>query len=84
MSYNIYGNQTGNFIPEVKNIFLENITVEDGGKYAIYADGLENSKIKNVFLNNVKIKKVKEELSITHMENLKITNTTINNKNKEL
>lgn len=84
MSYNIYGNQTGNFIPEVKNIVLENITVEDGGKYAIYADGLENSKIKNVFLNNVKIKKVKEEFSITHMENLKITNTTINNKNKEL
>lgn len=84
MSYNIYGNQTGNFIPEIKNIYLENITVEDGGKYAIYADGLENSKIKNVFLDNVRIKKVKEEFLITHMENLKITNTKINNKNKEL
>ncbi len=83
MNYSVYGNQTGNFIPEVKNIYLENITVEDGGKYAIYADGLEKSKIKNVVLNNVKIKKVKEPFSITHIENLKITNSKINNQKIE-
>ncbi|GAA4761016.1 MULTISPECIES: glycoside hydrolase family 28 protein [Flavobacterium] len=83
MNYSVYGNQTGNFIPEVKNIYLQNITVEDGGKYAIYADGLEKSKIKNVVLNNVKIKKVKEPFSITHIENLKITNSKINNQKIE-
>lgn len=80
MSYSVYGNQTGNFTPQVCNILLENIKVIDGGKYAVYADGLENSKISNVILKNVAIKKVNEPFSIKYVENLKIINTSINNK----
>lgn len=80
MSYSVYGNQTGNFTPQVCNILLENIKVIDGGKYAVYADGLENSKISNVILKNVTIKKVNEPFSIKYVENLKIINTSINNK----
>lgn len=83
MNYSVYGNQTGNFIPEVRNIFLENIKVDDAGEYAIYADGLKNSKIDNVVFKNVKIKKVKQPFSLKHIENLKITETYIGNKKIE-
>ena len=38
------------FIPKIKNIYLENITVQNAGKYVIFADGLENSKIENITL----------------------------------
>lgn len=78
MNYAIYGNQKGNFLPEIRNIFLENITVKDGGKYAIYADGLANSKIKNIFLKNVTIEKVKENFYVKNVDNLNLINTFIN------
>ena len=80
MSYSVYGNQTGAFIPEVRNIYMENIKVKDGGKFAIYADGLENSKIDNVVFKNVTIEKVKEAFSLEHITNLQIIETYINNK----
>lgn len=80
MHYSVYGNQTGDFIPEVRNVYLENITVKDAGKYAIFADGLENSKIDNVVFKNVKIDAVKEDFSLKDITNLKIIDVYINNK----
>lgn len=80
MHYSVYGNQTGNFIPKISNVYLENITVKDAGKYAIYADGLENSKIDNVVFKNVKIETVKEPFNLEHIINLKVIDTYINNK----
>lgn len=79
MNYGIYANQTGNFIPTIKNIYLENVTVKNSGKYAIFADGLENSKIENITFKNVKIDKVKENFLLKNVENLKVINTYINN-----
>ncbi len=80
MNYSVYGNQTGNFIPEIKNIYLENFTVDDAGDYAIFADGLEKSKIDNVVFKNVKIKKVKENFSLKHITNLQVIDTYIDGK----
>jgi len=80
MHYSVYGNQTGNFIPKISNVYLENITVRDAGKYAIYADGLENSKIDNVVFKNVKIDTVKEAFNLEYITNLQVIDTYINNK----
>lgn len=80
MNYGIYANQTGDFIPSIKNILLEDVTVKNGGKYAIFADGLANSKIENITFKNVKIEKVKENFMLKNVDNLKIINTYINNK----
>ncbi|SFI52169.1 glycoside hydrolase family 28 protein [Halpernia frigidisoli] len=78
MNYAIYGDQKGNFLPEIRNIVLENVTVKDGGKYAIFADGLENSKISNITFRNVKIEKVKENFNVKNVENLRLIKTFIN------
>lgn len=83
MHYSVYGNQTGNFIPKISNVYLENITVKDAGKYAIYADGLENSKIDNVVFKNVKIETVKEPFNLEHITNLQVIDTYIGNKKIE-
>lgn len=78
MNYKDYSNRTGNAIPQIRNILLEDVTVKNGGKYAIFAEGLENSKIQNITFKNVTIDKVKANFNVKSVENLKLINTTIN------
>lgn len=83
MNYAIYGDQKGNNIPTIKNIFLEDVKVKNGGKYAIFAEGLDQSKIQNITFKNVTIDKVAENFKLKNVENLKLINTTINNQKIE-
>ena len=78
MNYKDYKNRTGNFTPQIRNILLEDVKVKNGGKYAIFADGLENSKIQNITFKNVTIDKVKANFNVKNVENLKLINTKIN------
>jgi len=78
--YGIYDNQEGEFIPSIKNIFLENISVENGGEYGLLIKGRESSPVKNVVLKNVTIKSTETPLSIENCEPVKFINTTINGK----
>lgn len=78
MFYATYTNQTGEFIPEIRNIVLENVNVKNGGYYGILAKGYESSPITNVTLKNVKIEKVDEAFSLEHVSNLKLIDTYIN------
>ncbi len=83
LHYNVYGNQEGSFIPKVKNVYLENVKVKNGGEYAILADGIESSPIENIVFKNVQIDKVKEPFSLKYVDKLKIIDTYINNKKIE-
>ena len=78
--YSIYGNQEGHFIPSIKNIHLEDIQVENSGKYGLLIKGREQKPIENVTLTNVTIKGAKEPLSIENSEPIVFKNTTINGK----
>ena len=78
MFYATYSNQTGEFIPTIQNIFLENINVKNGGKYGILAKGYKESPIKNVTLKNVMIKKVDTAYSLENVVNVKLIKTYIN------
>jgi polygalacturonase len=79
MHYAIYGDQTGEFIPHVKNVLLENITVKNGGKYAVFIDGHEKSPVENIVLKNVKVDKVNESYSLKNVASIRFINTYINN-----
>ena len=83
MFYNVYGNQTGNFIPQVKNVILENVKVKNGGEYGILAKGYKELPIENVTFKNVTIDKVGEAFSIENVRNLQLINTYINGKKVE-
>ena len=78
MFYSVHGNQVGNFIPTVQNIFLENIKVKNGGDYGILAKGEKTSPIKNIRFKNVTIEKVETDYSVENVENLKFISTYIN------
>ena len=78
MFYNVHGNQTGNFIPRIENISLENVKVKNAGKYSILAKGYKESPIKNITFKNVIIDKVGTPYSIENVANLNFIETYIN------
>lgn len=75
--YAIYDNQEGEHIPTIKNIHIEDVTVENGGKYGILIQGREESPVQNVTFKNVTIKKAKMPMLIENSEPIQFTNTTI-------
>lgn len=78
--YAIYDNQEGDYIPEIRNIFLENVQVENGGEYGLLIKGREQSPVQNVRLKNVSIKSTEVPLNIENCEPVRFMNTTINGK----
>jgi len=78
MFYSVYGNQTGQFIPTIQNISLENIKVKNGGLFGILAKGYKESPIKNVTLKNVVIEKVAKPYELENVVNIKLIDTYIN------
>jgi polygalacturonase len=83
MFYNVYGSQTGNFIPTIRNINLESVTVKNGGKYSVWAEGYKESPIENITLKNVKIEKVDSLYLLKNVKNINFINTYINEKKVE-
>lgn len=80
LHYGIYANQEGKFIPKINNVHLQDMTVENSGKYGILIKGREEAVIQNVSLTNVHIKNAKTPLSVEHSEPIVFKNTTINGK----
>ena len=80
MLYAIYGDPSGPHTPTIRNVHLENIKVKNGGKFAIWAIGLEQSPISNVTLKNVTIDKVQKDFSLQNTKDFKYYNTKINGK----
>lgn len=78
MFYEVYGAKPGTFIPQIQNIYLENIKVKDAGKFGILAKGYAQSPIKNVNLKNVTIEKADKAYSIENVTGLNLINTYIN------
>jgi polygalacturonase len=80
MFYEVYGAKPGTFIPQIQNIYLENIKVKNAGKYGILAKGYAESPIKNVNLKNVIIEKADQDYSIENLTGLHLIDTYINGK----
>lgn len=78
MFYNVYGSQTGNFIPTIRNVSLENVNVKNSGKYSVWADGYKESPVENITLKNVKIQKVDSLYLLKNVKNVKFIDTYIN------
>lgn len=76
--YATYNDQKGDYMPEVRNINLENVKVKDGGYYGILAKGYKESPISDITFKNVIIEKVDEAFSVEHVKNLKLIDTYIN------
>ncbi|MDN3594890.1 glycoside hydrolase family 28 protein [Zunongwangia endophytica] len=78
LHYGIYDNQEGEFFPNISNIYLEDINVENAGKYGILIIGREGSKISNINLKNITIKGAETATKITDADPVNYENVTIN------
>jgi polygalacturonase len=78
--YGIYENQEGEHMPTIRNIFLEDVDVDNGGEYGVLIRGREESPVTGVYFTNVTIKKTQTPLSIENANNIEFKNTSINGK----
>jgi len=68
---------TGKFTPTVRNINIENVTSKKS-KYALAINGYERSPITDVYLRNCAFSNVEKSNVIVGVDNLVLTNVTIN------
>ncbi len=81
---NMFYEDSGAYVPTVRNIQVENMTVENGGEVGILLEGYESSPVENLFLKNVKIEEVKENYRFTNVKNIQFENVSINGTEIEL
>ncbi len=81
---NMFYENPGNFMPTIRNIWVENVDVEQGGKYGIYIHAYKESPVQNLRLVNCNIRGVKTPMQIDYVKGLEFTNVTINGQPAEL
>ena len=69
----------GNHVPIVRNVFMDNVTSQKS-KYAFYIKGYKRSPVENIFITDCKFNDVSDDNVMDAVENLKLDNVTINNK----
>ena len=75
---NMFYEAPGNFLPVVRNIFVENLKVNDGGKYGILIRAYKESPVENFVMKNCTINSVDHIAKVDFVNKLKINNVVIN------
>lgn len=83
MKYEPDEGSDGKFLPVIKNINLQNVTSKKS-KYGLYLEGLENSKIQNVLIENCSFENVESGNIINDSEELIFNEFLINNEKQRM
>ncbi|MEI6949080.1 glycoside hydrolase family 28 protein [Paraflavisolibacter sp. H34] len=75
---NMFYEAPGNFIPTIRNVWVENLDVSQGGKYALHVRAYKESPVQYLRLVNCNIRGVKEPLQVDQVRNLEFRNLKIN------
>jgi polygalacturonase len=75
---NMFYENPGNFIPTVRNIWVENLEVTGGGDYAIWVNAYKESPLQNLKLVNCHFNGVKAPFKVDHVQNMSLENVTVN------
>ena len=70
--------QPGNFMPTIRNIWVENMNVADGGKYGVFINAYKESPVQNLRMVNCTIKGVQIPMQIDYATGTVFENVTIN------
>jgi polygalacturonase len=76
--FNMHYEKPGNFIPTIRNIWVENLTVENGGKYAVLSDAYESSPVTDFTMINAKMSGVEIPYKVDFLKNVTLKNVTVN------
>jgi len=71
---------SGNYLPTIRNIEVKNMQVANGGKVGVLLEGYEKSPVQNLRLINVSIDGVKEPYKFSNTTGINFQNVTINGK----
>ncbi len=75
---NMFYEDSGAFMPTVRNIHVENMTVENGGKVGVLLEGYEQSPVTGIYLENVTIKSVAVPYKFSNVKEISFEDVTIN------
>src|SRR5699024_4662977 len=73
-----YAEETGNYMPVVRNILVEDLHVKNGGEYGIRIRAYEESPVTNLRVVNSVINGVEEPIKVNYVKNMQLKNTKIN------
>jgi polygalacturonase len=77
---NMFYEKPGEFMPVIRNIWVENVDVEKGGDYGIFVNAYKESPVQNLRIINCNIRGVKTPMKIDYVTGLKLENVKINGK----
>jgi polygalacturonase len=78
--FNMFYEKPGKHIPTIRNIWVENLHVKGGGKYAVLSTAYESSPITDFTMVNCKIDGVKEAFKVDYLKNVLLKNVIVNGK----
>jgi len=81
---NMFYEESGNHMPVIRNVWVENLQVENGGKYAVLVRAYEQSPVENLRLINCTINGVEQAVDVDHVSNMKFEKVVINKQPYEL
>ncbi|MCD8167226.1 MAG: glycoside hydrolase family 28 protein [Bacteroides sp.] len=70
----------GEYMPTIRNVYIEDVTVENGGKGGIFMEAYPESPIKNIRFNNIRIDDTQIPVKLVNTEEVVFRNTFINGK----
>ncbi|MGV3586274.1 MAG: glycoside hydrolase family 28 protein [Adhaeribacter sp.] len=71
---------SGAFVPTIRNIEVKNMVVENGGKVGVLLEGYKESPVQNLKLENVEIKSVQTPYKFSNVKDIVFDKVTINGK----
>lgn len=77
---NMFYEDSGAYVPTVRNIAVENLTVEQGGEVGVLLEGYEQSPVTNIHLKNVVIRNTKVPYKFSNVKEILFENVSINGK----
>ncbi|WP_239018634.1 glycoside hydrolase family 28 protein [Sphingobacterium corticibacterium] len=78
--FNMFYDKEGSYIPTIRNIWIENLEVSQGGQYAVRSNAYESSPVTGFTMINCKINGVEEAYDVDHLKNVTLENVEINGK----
>lgn len=75
---NMFYEQPGNYMPAIRNVWVENMSVEKGGKYALLIAAYKESPVTNIRMVNCVINGVEIPYKVDNVKGLDMQNVVIN------
>ncbi|TDH21663.1 glycoside hydrolase family 28 protein [Segetibacter sp. 3557_3] len=77
---NMFYEQPGNFMPTIRNIWVENLDVEKGGDFGLFVKAYKASPVQHLKMVNCNIRGVKTPMQTDYITNAEFKSVVINGK----